>query len=192
MEKRCLFSGGGSFEEIFRKYYPSLLAFVERHVGDREVAKDFVQDVFFKLYESKTCFLSEASLKSWLFTTSRNAALDYLRHLKVVDQHQLLMAESMIYAHEVDEVLDEALVRKIHAAVNSLSPQCRQIVRMNILDGRKYTEIAEELNISVNTIKKQISRGYKRLRELLAEDADALLLLFVGFGMLSRETELRA
>ena len=50
------------FENIFRKYYPSLLAFVERHVGDRDVAKDFVQDVFFKLYESGVDFPSDTSL----------------------------------------------------------------------------------------------------------------------------------
>ena len=172
------------FEEVFRKYYPSLLAFVTRHVGDREMAKDFVQDVFFKLYESKVVFPSEGSLKSWLFMTSRNAALDYLRHLKVMDQHQILMAESMIYAHEIDETLDDILVRKIQEAVNSLPSQCRQIVRMNIIDGRKYTEISEELGISVNTVKTQISRGYKRLRTLLSGNTDALLLLFIGFSLL--------
>ncbi|MDE6450968.1 MAG: RNA polymerase sigma-70 factor [Odoribacter sp.] len=186
MGKQLAFDYMIRFEEVFRKYYPSLLAFVTRHVGDRETAKDFVQDVFFKLYESKVFFPSESSLKSWLFMTSRNAALDYLRHLKVVDQHQILMAESMIYAHEVDEKLDETLVRKIQKAVDSLPAQCRQIVRMNIIDGRKYTEISEELGISINTVRTQISRGYRRLRTLLSGDTDALLLLFIGFSLLRR------
>ena len=166
------------FEEIFRKYYPVLLSFVERHVGDRDVAKDFVQDVFFKLYESKGEFLTDASLKSWLYTTSRNAALDYLRHLKVQDDHQLLMAESMIYAADVDEVISEELACKIEEAINSLPAQCQQIVRMNIIDGRKYTEISAELGISINTIKTQISRGYKKLRELLSADFNALVLFY--------------
>ena len=166
------------FEEIFRKYYPALLAFVERHVGDRDVAKDFVQDVFFKLYETGVDFTSETSLKSWLYTTSRNAALDYLRHLKVVDEHQVLMAESMIYAADVDEILNEELARKINVAINSLPAQCQQIVRMNIIEGRKYTEIAEELGISINTVKTQISRGYKKLREELAEYGNNLVLFF--------------
>lgn len=166
------------FEEIFRKYYPALLSFVERHVGDRDLAKDFVQDVFFKLYESKGVFPTEASLKSWLYKSSRNAALDYLRHLKVRDEHQLLMAESMMYAADVDEVISEELARKIHAAVNSLPPQCCQIVRMNIIDGKKYTEISAELGVSMNTIKTQISRGYKKLRELLSDDFNALVLFY--------------
>lgn len=166
------------FEEIFRKYYPSLLAFVERHVGDRDLAKDFVQDVFFKLYESKGEFPTDAGLKSWLYTASRNAALDYIRHLKVRDDHQLLMAESMMYAAEVDETISEELAQKINEAINSLPPQCSRIVRMSIMEGRKYTEISAELGISMNTIKTQIFRGYKKLRELLSDDFDALVLFY--------------
>lgn len=188
MEKQLAVNNLTSFEDIFRRYYPSLLAFVERHVGDREVAKDFVQDVFFKLYESRADFPSDASLKSWLYTTSRNVALDYLRHLKVVDEHQILMAESMMYAAEVDEVLNEELVRKINAAIDSLPAQCRLIIRMNIIDGRKYTEIADELGISINTIKTQISRGYRKLRELLSEDFNHWVLFY--YCLYAREKSL--
>ena len=171
------------FENIFRKYYPSLLAFVERHVGDRDVAKDFVQDVFFKLYESGVDFPSDTSLKSWLYTTSRNVALDYLRHLKVIDEHQLLMAESMMYAAEVDETLNEELVHKINEAINSLPAQCQQIIRMSIIDGKKYTENSEELGISINTIKTQISRGYRKLRELLVADFNSLMLYYLVYSI---------
>lgn len=166
------------FENTFRKYYPSLLAFVERHVGDRDVAKDLVQDVFLKLYKSYPYFSSEVNIKSWLYTSSRNAALDYLRHLKVRDNNKLLMAESMMFAADVDEVISEELTRKIHEAIDSLPLQCCQIVRMHIIDGKKYTEISAELGISINTIKTQIFRGYKKLRELLADDLNALVLFY--------------
>lgn len=166
------------FENTFRKYYPSLLAFVERHVGDRDVAKDLVQDVFLKLYKSYPYLSSEVNIKSWLYTSSRNAALDYLRHLKVRDNNKLLMAEAMMYAADVDEVISEELTRKIHEAIDSLPLQCCQIVRMHIIDGKKYTEISAELGISINTIKTQIFRGYKKLRELLADDLNALVLFY--------------
>lgn len=179
MKKQFLLQEGIFFEDVFRKYYPHLLAFVERQVGDRDVAKDFVQDVFFKLYESKLIFSSELGLKSWLYKASRNAVLDYLRHLKVRDDHQLLMAEAMMYSGEIDESISEELVQKVNEAIFSLPPQCRQIVRMNIIDGKKYTEIAAELGISINTIKTQIFRGYKKLRESLSDDTGHLLLLFL-------------
>jgi len=187
MGKQLVLENLTYFGEVFRKYYPSLVAFVERQVADREVARDLVQDVFFKLYESKTDFPAENGLKSWLYTTSRNAALDYIRHLKVVDEHQLLMAESMMYAAEVDEVISEELARKIHAAIDSLPLQCRQIVRMHIIDGKKYTEISAELDVSMNTIKTQISRGYKKLRELLLDDLNVLLLVYFHFHIAREE-----
>jgi RNA polymerase sigma factor (sigma-70 family) len=144
----------------------------------RELAKDLVQDVFLKLYKSYPYFSSEVNIKSWLYTSSRNAALDYLRHLKVRDNNKLLMAEAMMYAADVDEVISEELTRKIHEAIDSLPLQCCQIVRMHIIDGKKYTEISVELGISINTIKTQIFRGYKKLRELLADDLNALVLFY--------------
>ncbi len=181
MRKHCLLQEDVSFEDIFRRYYPHLLAFVERQVGDRDLAKDFVQDVFFKLYESELCFPSESSLKSWLYKASRNAALDYLRHLKVRDDNQLLMAEAMMYSGEIDESISEELAQRVNEAINSLPPQCSQIIRMNIIDGKKYSEISAELGISINTIKTQIFRGYKKLRESLSDDMGHLVLLFIQY-----------
>ena len=157
MTNRQISPHTASFEKIFREYYPVLLPFVERHVGERELAKDLVQDVFLKLYKSYPYFSSEVNIKSWLYTSSRNAALDYLRHLKVRDNNKLLMAEAMMYAADVDEVISEELTRKIHEAIDSLPLQCCQIVRMHIIDGKKYTEISVELGISINTIKTPVS-----------------------------------
>ena len=112
MTNRQISPHTASFEKIFREYYPVLLPFVERHVGERELAKDLVQDVFLKLYKSYPYFSSEVNIKSWLYTSSRNAALDYLRHLKVRDNNKLLMAEAMMYAADVDEVISEELTAR--------------------------------------------------------------------------------
>ena len=167
------------FEKVFKQYYPLLVAFIERHVGDATLAQDLAQDVFFKLYESKSTFTNDAGLKSWLYTTSRNIAIDYLRHLKVEDNYQILAAEALMYAGEADEEINETLVKKINEALNTLPEQCRQIVKMNIIDGYKYTEIADMLGISINTVRTQISRGYKKLRELLSEDFKSLVMLYL-------------
>lgn len=166
------------FEEVFRKYYPGLLLFVERHVGDRDLAKDIVQDAFYRLYESAGQLPDEVRLKSWLYTACRNAAIDYLRHLKVMDNNKLLMAESMMYAAEVDEEIDEELADHIRKAIDSLPEQCRMIIHMSVIEGKKYTVIAQELNISINTVRTQISRGYKKLRTQLSGRFDRLVLFF--------------
>ncbi len=166
------------FEDTFKKYYPLLVGFIERHVGDIALAQDLAQDVFFKLYESSSDFPTDSCLKSWLYTTSRNISIDYLRHLKVRDNYRLLEAEALMYTAEIDEEINETLAKKINEAFNALPEQCRTIVKMNIIEGYKYTEIADILGISVNTIRTQISRGYKKLRELLSEDFRNLVLLY--------------
>ena len=89
----------------------------------------------------------------------------------------------MMYAAEVDETLNEELVHKINEAINSLPAQCQQIIRMSIMDGKKYTEISEELGISINTIKTQISRGYRKLRELLVADFNSLMLYYLVYSI---------
>ena len=165
------------YEIIFKKYYPKLLVFVNRQVGDQYVAQDIVQDIFFKLFESSRSLPDNFNLKSWLYKVARNAALDYLRHLQVIDRHKFLMADAMIVAEDVDENVDEEIYDRVNQAVESLPEQCRLIIKLNVIEGKKYLEISEELGISINTIRTQVSRGYKKLRDILSNERDTLILV---------------
>ncbi len=165
------------YEIIFKKYYPKLLVFVNRHVGDQDVAQDIVQDIFFKLFESSRSLPDNFNLKSWLYKVARNAALDYLRHLQVIDRHKFLMADAMIVAEDVAENVDEEIYDRVNQAVESLPEQCRLIIKLNVIEGKKYLEISEELGISINTIRTQVSRGYKKLRDILSNERDTLILV---------------
>ncbi|MFR7811044.1 MAG: RNA polymerase sigma factor, partial [Butyricimonas faecihominis] len=75
-----------TYEVVFKKYYQPLVMFVVRHVGNEDVAKDIVQDIFFKLFESSHSLPDNFQLKSWFYRVARNAAVDYLRHLQVEDK----------------------------------------------------------------------------------------------------------
>ena len=152
------------YEIVFKKYYQPLVVFVVRHVGDEDVAKDIVQDIFFKLFESSRSLPDNFQLKSWFYKVARNAAVDYLRHLHVPD---------------MDEEIDEQVYDKVNLAIESLPEQCRLIIKLNVLEGKKYQEIAEELGITINTIRTQVSRGYKKLREILAEEMDTSILIYM-------------
>lgn len=167
------------YEIVFMKYYPLLVVFITRQVGDQDVAKDFVQDIFFKLYELAPSIPKDFNLKSWLYKVARNMAVDYLRHLQVVDRHKFLMGEAMLATADVDECIDEELCKKINLAVESLPEQCRLIIKMNVIEGKKYLEIADELGITINTIRTQVSRGYKKLRDILSGENDVLVLFFM-------------
>ena len=108
-----------------------------------------------------------------------NAAVDYLRHLQVEDKYKFLMAEAMISISDIDEEIDEQVYAKVNLAIESLPEQCRLIIKLNVLEGKKYQEIAEELGITVNTIRTQVSRGYKKLRDILSGVVDSSVLFFI-------------
>ena len=108
-----------------------------------------------------------------------NAAVDYLRHLQVEDKYKFLMAEAMISIPDIDEEIDEQVYAKVNLAIESLPEQCRLIIKLNVLEGKKYQEIAEELGITINTIRTQVSRGYKKLRDILSEEVDSSVLFFM-------------
>ena len=169
------------YEIVFKKYYPKLVVFVCRQVGDQDVAKDVVQDIFFKLFENSYSLPDGFNLKSWLYKVARNATVDYLRHLQVVDHHKFLMGEAMLVSEEMDEEIDEDVYNRVNRAIESLPEQCRLIIKLNVIEGKKYLEIAEELDISINTIRTQVSRGYKKLREILSSEVNTLVLL-LAFG----------
>ena len=168
-----------TYEVVFKKYYPLLVVFIVRHIGDEDVAKDIVQDIFFKLFESSRSLPDNFQLKSWFYKVARNAAVDYLRHLQVEDKYKFLMAEAMINVPDMDEEIDEQVYDKVNLAIESLPEQCRLIIKLNVLEGKKYQEIAEELGITINTIRTQVSRGYKKLREILAEEVGTSVLIYI-------------
>ena len=168
-----------TYEVVFKKYYQPLVMFVMRHVGNEDGAKDIVQDIFFKLFEGSRSLPDDFLLKSWFYRVARNAAVDYLRHLQVEDKYKFLMAEAMISISDIDEEIDEQVYAKVNLAIESLPEQCRLIIKLNVLEGKKYQEIAEELGITVNTIRTQVSRGYKKLRDILSGVVDSSVLFFI-------------
>ena len=89
------------------------------------------------------------------------------------------MAEAMISISDIDEEIDEQVYAKVNLAIESLPEQCRLIIKLNVLEGKKYQEIAEELGITVNTIRTQVSRGYKKLRDILSGVVDSSVLFFI-------------
>ena len=167
------------YEEIFRRYWASLVVFVTHQVGDREMAKDLVSDIFFKMFENSHSLPDTLDVKAYLFRAARNAAVDYLRHLQVVDKHNFLLADAMLAAREVEEVVDEDMCTRVNAAVEALPEQCRLIIKMSVMEGKKYTEIADELGISINTIRTQVARGYRKLRDMLSSERDSAILFFI-------------
>lgn len=166
------------FELIFNKYYKSLLRFAEHHVFSQDTANDIVQETFLRLWEKAPRLHINTSLKAYLFRSVRNRCLDYLRHIQVQDKYKQQLIEAQIYSRATEVDIDRETDRKINEAIQSLPDQCKKILQLSFFEGKKYDEIARQLDISINTVKTQVSRAYKHLRKTLVYLHTRLLVFF--------------
>jgi RNA polymerase sigma-70 factor (ECF subfamily) len=158
-----------AFSVLFRKYYEPLYQFAGRLVKDTQIAENIVQDVFVKMWINRENWHIKTSVKSYLYTAVKNHSLNYLKREKrtistgVDSNYQDNFAVS-----PEEEFVEKEMLDAIHKAINKLPQQCRQIYLMKRYDYLKYTEIAEILNISINTVKTQMKRALKSLLKNLA------------------------
>lgn len=156
-----------AFRYLYETYFSKMVLFAESFVYDEEEAKDLVQDLFCHLWEHAPRLEVKTSLRSYLVTSLRNRCLNVLRDRKIRDEHKDKVAEAAAFSGLEDEELDEEVVKKLHDALASLPEKMREIILLKIVDEKKNWEIAEELNIAETTVKTQVQRAYRLLRDRL-------------------------
>jgi len=166
-----------AFEELFRKYFPSLMAFSRRILGNEEDAREVVHQVFVNLWEKRSDIDLSTSLKSYLFTSVNNRSLNMIRDRKKFSSEEV--PESAGDWDVSAQIESMELEEKIRGAIDSLPEKCREIFELNRFEGLKYSEIANKLDISVKTVENQMSKALKILREQLAKYMTILLWLIL-------------
>jgi RNA polymerase sigma-70 factor (ECF subfamily) len=152
------------FSGIFRQQAKALRNYLAYKFGDHEKAQDVTQDAFAKLWENCADVPREKA-KSYLYTVANNTALNKIAHKKVVLAYaqttnvRAVTAESPEYLYEEEEFRE-----KLQRAISNLSEAQRTAFLMNRIDGKKYHEIAENLEISVKAVEKRISGALVSLR----------------------------
>lgn len=164
-----------TFEDLFELHFTKLMGFVFNYVRDEEVAKDIVHDAFLTLWSNRKCLNPTYPMKSYLFTLAQNCALNYLRHLRVVAGNEQAVVELLEAANEDLNDYEKRLVR-LEEKLAQLPEKQREVLVKCVVEGKKYKEVAEELDITVNTVKTHITRALKFLRDELQEDLIMLLL----------------
>lgn len=157
------------FERAFRDYYRPLFLFAYGYVMDEEDAENIVQSVFTEMWEKRKRLPENLNLKAYLYSSVKHACLRYFRRLRLLDEYKKRQAEALVLSFADDEVEDDAeLVGLVQQALSKLSEQQRKIVEMHVMEGKKYLEIAEQLELSENTVRTHLKRAYKILRENLS------------------------
>lgn len=108
------------------------------------------------------------AIKSYLFTSTKNKVLEFIRRNKMTEDHQDKIRINELIRHDIEDEAEKYVrIEKIHSAINDLPPKCREIFKMSKINGLSYSEIANYLNISQKTVENQVVRALKLLREKL-------------------------
>lgn len=167
-----------AFEKLFHEHYQMLCRFGYRWVQDAEQVEEIVQEIFVGLWEKRETLTITGSFKSYLFSAIRNACLNHIKHLNVRAEHQTyVQATANPNLNSVDQQVQASeLARAIADAVEELPERCKAVFKLSREEGKKYAEIAEELDISIKTVENQMGKALKMLRERLK---DYLVILII-------------
>lgn len=167
-----------SFKALFDEYYPMLCHFAEKNGLDLDVAEDIVQDLFVKLWENRNSLTISSSIKSYLFQSTRNQCLNYLKRGEVkkkFEEYALHLHPNHDYNDAIEE---EELSYFIYKAVESLPPKCQEVFRLSRFEEKSNEEISREMGISSKTVNNQIGKAVKIIRQFLI-DNEILVFIFL-------------
>jgi len=165
-----------AFGFLYHLFFSGMCQYASQLTGDRHVAEEVVQDIFLKVWNKRKDIVSrDGSIKKYLFRLTHNQCIDLLRkhHTRKESFIQLLPSDDWVRISETygfDELLIEQLegketVEKIQHVVKQLPVQCREIFMKSRFEYKSNEEIATEMNLSENTVKTQIYRAIKKIKE---------------------------
>lgn len=177
-DKDCL----NIYEDFFIQNYESLCSFIYSYIPDIEIAKDIVQDTFISLWQNRDKYHLTNSL---LYTIAKNKSIDYLKanhQTKILKGISIDVFTNISQPNQEEESETKEITEEIWEYVETLPPQCKKIFLLSRLDNLKNKEIADQLDISIKAVEKQITKALNLIRiHLLKKGIYLIFILFTYF-----------
>lgn len=164
---------------LYNSFQPDLYRIVYRMVKDHYLSEDIIQETFIKLFKNIHRMKDEKHIRKWLTVTATNMAIDFLRDKKrknelLAENHYLDFKSTYPLKKSPVEkaVEDKITIRSIEKEISKLPPKYFQVLVLKYECDMKINEIAEDLQISENTVKTRLFRAKKLLRKNLKESDD--------------------
>ncbi|HXD79509.1 MAG TPA: RNA polymerase sigma-70 factor [Puia sp.] len=163
-----------AFKQVYAGFCKRLFQFAFAIVKSREPAEEIVEDVFVRFWQQQASVSSIRNLRVYLYTATKNTALNYLSKkaresiAEPFDHIHIELSASGISPEEI--LITAEMYQRLQEAVEALPPRCKMIFKLVREDGLRYREIAEILNISVNTIDVHMAVAVKRIAAALGTE----------------------
>lgn len=173
-----------AFEILFIRYYEPLCKYAYGILKNKNEVEEIVQSVFVKVWEYHKNIQIKISFKSYLYQMVHNAVANEIKRKKVAQKHEEELTRLNLHSpisenYPIANLISQESVEKIEKEIASLPEQCRLVFIKYKFEDKSYNEIAEEMNISNNTIKTQLRRAMQKLHEAFKEYF--LLIIFLFF-----------
>lgn len=164
-----------NFKILFESFYPRMVKIALFYLHDRDSAEDIVQEIFTKVWEKNLDLQIGGYLNGYLQNAVKNNCLSYLKHLETKNKAE------QEYQYIVDMASEdtEFYLERISQLIEQLPPKRRQVLELNIVEQKSYQEIAEALDLSVNTVKEHIRKAYAFLRDKTKDEIPKQILYFL-------------
>jgi RNA polymerase sigma-70 factor (ECF subfamily) len=175
-----------AFAAVYNMHYSRLYAFIKKLVDDKEEAQDITAETFIKLWKLHANFNTQENIKAFLYITARNACMDFLRYRQRQTANRqefgyvLFQQEENMPTSSNDEI-KTLVLQQIHSEIENLPTQCKRIFKMAWLEGKKNAEIAQQLELTEQTIRNQKARAVKILRLALSNYNMELFVFMIFF-----------
>lgn len=156
------------FEHFFKENYSRFYYFALHLVDNEEVSRDIVNDAFefaWKNYKKTEI----QNLKTYIYSFIRNKCVDYIRHEIVKNKYADIYLQITQEAEDQDYEEYDERIEIIRQILATLSPQTRLVLQECYINRKKYKEVADDLEISPNTVKKHIVKALKKIREEISK-----------------------
>lgn len=161
-----------AYEELFHHFYPSLYQFARSFVKTGQLAEEVVSDVFIRIWQKRTALARIRDLKLYLFISTKNTSLNYLRQQKrnvlLPDDYRVQL--SSVYFDPEELLITAEMINRVQQAINQLPPRCQLIFKLIKDDGLKYKEVAGLLNLSLKTIENQMTLALRKIGSAIPFD----------------------
>jgi RNA polymerase sigma-70 factor (family 1) len=154
---------------LFRHYYGLLCSHAVRYVSSKAIAEDLVSDIFYEFHSQHLYQHVNSSYRAYLFTAVRNRAFNYVKaEIRRSTSLENAAAISTQTAQEPDSITQyEDLYHDVQAAINAMPHKRRQVYVMHRFEGKKYQEIATELQLSLHTVEAHLYQAIRQIRSSL-------------------------
>lgn len=157
------------FELFYKKYYRPLLTVAYRYVENTEIAEEIVHDVFITIWNKADQLNIQSSIKSYLFRSIVNSSLNHIKkekkQLEKQSAYKIAQERDLENGRDETNEADEALLKGLEDALALLPEKCKQVMYLSRFGKLKQQDIADQMEISIKTVKNHLTYGFKKLRE---------------------------